>query len=403
MPIICQINTTLNSGSTGRIAEDIGIAAIQNGWQSYIAYGKTSGTSQSHAIRIGDDWNMKFHALATRLFDNHGFASVYATRRFISELDAINPDIIHLHNIHGYYLNAEVLFKYIKKKGIPVVWTLHDCWPLTGHCSYFDYVNCNKWKTGCCFCPNKKGYPASLFLDRSKQNYIRKKELFTSVRNITFVTPSRWLKDIVGKSFFHAYPVRTIYNGVDLSVFRPIEDDSIRMKYDLKPGKRIILGVASTWDRRKGLADFIELNKLIPSDMQIVLVGLNAEQIHSLPKRMKGIKRTENIQELAALYSIADVFVNPTWVDNFPTTNVEALACGTPVVTYRTGGSPEAVSSNTGIVVDKGNISQLYEAIQGIIKKGKEICQQSCRQRAEVLFDKKDRYQDYVELYNTLL
>lgn len=403
MPTICQINTTLNLGSTGRIAEDIGITVMQNGWQSYIAYGKTSGTSQSNTIHIGNEWDMKFHALATRLFDNHGFASVHATHKFINELDAINPDIIHLHNIHGYYLNAEVLFEYIKKKRMPVVWTLHDCWPLTGHCSYFDYVNCDKWKTGCCFCPNKKGYPASVFLDRSKQNYIRKKELFTSIRNITFVTPSHWLEEIVKESFFHPYPVRTIYNGVDLSVFRPVENDSIRMKYGIKPEKRILLGVASTWDRRKGLADFIELNKLISSNIQIVLVGLHAEQIHSLPESMKGIKRTENIQELAALYSTADVFVNPTWVDNFPTTNVEALACGTPVVTYCTGGSPEAVSTNTGIVVEKGNISQLHEAIQGILRKGKGEYQLLCRKRAKELFDKKARYQDYIELYNSLL
>lgn len=403
MATVCQVNTTLNSGSTGRIAEGIGLSAIENGWRSYIAYGKVSGKSMSYAVRIGNDWDLKFHALATRLFDYHGFASAHATRVFIQKLDGITPDVIHLHNIHGYYLNVEILFEFIKKRNIPVVWTLHDCWPMTGHCSYFDYVNCDKWETGCCKCPNQKGYPSSLLIDRSASNYYRKKELFTSVRNITFVTPSNWLNDIVRKSFFCQYPIKTIYNGVDLSVFRPIKDETIRMKYGISAEKRIILGVASTWDRRKGFHDFIELNKQISANMQIVLVGLSAEQMRSLPENMLGINRTENVEELAALYSMSEVFVNPTWVDNFPTTNIEALACGTPVITYSTGGSPEAISADTGRIVEKGNICQLKQAIQDVASRGKVQFMQLCRQRAEKFFDKNDRYKDYINLYKSII
>ena len=397
------INTIANSGSTGRIAEEIGQLAAANGFDCYMAYGRTNNHSQLNTIRIGNGWDCKVHALETRLFDNHGFASKQATRKFIRELEQINPDIIHLHNIHGYYINVEYLFDYLRNTGVPVVWTLHDCWPMTGHCSYFDFVNCDKWKTFCCKCPNKKKYPSSYLLDRSKKNFLKKRKLFTSVKNISFVTPSYWLERVVKQSFFNSYSVKVIHNGVDLTVFRPVVDESVRIKYGLKPEEKIILGVASTWDRRKGLADFMKLHDLLGKKERIVLVGLNDGQIRNLPENVIGIKRTENVKELASLYSIADVFVNPTYVDNFPTTNIEALACGTPVVTYKTGGSPEAVDEATGRVVDKGDVLALHKAISGILHTGKGQYSSLCRQRAEMKFNKDERFQDYIELYNSLL
>lgn len=400
---LCQINVTINSGSTGRIAEEIGQSVINAGWESYIAYGRKSRISTSQLIRIGDEWSIRYHALSTRLFDNHGFASVKATNQFIKDIDRIHPDIIHLHNIHGYYLNVEILFNYLKKKAIPVVWTLHDCWPLTGHCSYFDYVNCNKWQTECDLCPNLKGYPSTLFRDHSKSNFLKKKQIFTSVANITFVAPSYWMKNVLSHSFFKSYPVQVIHNGINIDVFKPIDNKSLIFKYGLDFNKKIILGVASIWDRRKGLDDFIQLSKKLSVNEQIVLVGLSNKQITGLPEGIIGINRTENVDELAALYSVADVFVNPTWVDNFPTTNIEALACGTPVVTYQTGGSSEAVSKDTGLVVEKGNISMLYSSIFEILKKGKGYYSAFCRQRAETLFDRRERNLDYIELYKSLV
>ncbi len=397
------INTSINTGSTGRIAEEIGRLAANNGFDSYIAYGRVNNHSELKTIRIGCDWDFKMHALQSRLMDNHGFASRYATKKFLQQLKQIKPDIIHLHNIHGYYINVGYLFEFLKDVGIPVVWTLHDCWPLTGHCAYFDSVNCCKWQTECCHCPNIKSYPSSVIIDQSKRNFKKKRQLFTSVQNITFVTPSQWLKEIVKQSFFSSYPVKVIYNGVDINTFKPMSNIDIRYKYSIDSGYKIILGVASTWDKRKGLADFINLNQLTAENEKIVLVGLSKEQILSLPSGIIGINRTENINELAALYSIADVFVNPTWVDNFPTTNIEALACGTPVITYRTGGSPEAISEETGIVVNKGDIIGLYNAISKILQIDKEHYKHSCRQRAEALFNKSNRFQDYVELYRSLL
>lgn len=395
------VNTSANSGSTGRIAEEIGQSAMQNGYDSSFASGRLGSESMSQLIKIGNDFDFKMHVIESRLLDNHGFASKSATKRFISDVERIQPDIINLHNIHGYYLNIEILFNYLERSSIPIVWTLHDCWPFTGHCSYFDRYSCYKWQSECNNCPNKKGYPTSILLDRSKSNYYRKKELFNKPERITLVTPSYWLESLVNKSFLNKYPVITIHNGVDLDVFKPNENLGIKKKFGLSEDKKVILGVASTWDRRKGLDDFIELSRQFDDIYQIILVGLNDKQITALPNNIIGIERTENVQQLAELYSTADVFVNPTYVDNFPTTNIEALACGTPVITYKTGGSPESIDEKTGIVVEQGDIPMLLESIKTIAN-NKIQYTEACRKRALKYFSKNERFNDYVELFNTL-
>lgn len=401
------INVSANSGSTGRIAEEIGQTAIAKGYECYFGYGRLGRESKAHLIRIGSDWDVKVHGLESMLFDNHGFGSRNATKRFIQEIERIKPDVINLHNIHGYYLNVEILFEYLAKTDIPVVWTLHDCWPFTGHCSYFDRYHCEKWKTGCYHCPNSKGYPKSLLLDRSKSNYARKKELFNKPKNITFVAVCNWMANNVKASFLGGYPVETIYNGVAVETFRPrIEGleglNGLKAKLGIKEEAKVVLGVASTWDKRKGLDDFITMSVQLPSDYQIILVGLNDKQIANLPSNIIGIKRTENVRQLAELYSLADVFVNPTYVDNFPTTNIEALACGTPVVTYRTGGSPEAIDEKTGVVVNQGEINLLLPAVE-YVANNKSAYTNACRNRAVEHFNKQDRFEDYVNLFNSLI
>lgn len=404
MPTLLQINTSVNTGSTGRIAEEIGITVINKGWDSYIACGRNPRPSKSKVIRIGSDFDVKIHGLCTRLFDNHGFSSTKATCNLVKEIEKIKPDIIHLHNLHGYYLNVEVLFKYLCKTNIPVIWTLHDCWPMTGHCSHFDFVKCNRWETECHDCPNLKAYPSTLFFDRSTHNFYRKKKIFTSYPNITFVTPSEWLKDIVKRSFLKDYNVKVINNGINLSVFKPSEDNNeIRKTYGIPDDVKLIIGVASVWNERKGLYDFITLSKMLKDDEMICLVGLKKEQIKSLPPKIIGIERTDNTRQLAALYSTAYVFVNPTWVDNFPTTNIEAMACGTPVVTYNTGGSPESVLNETGLVVKKGDVAGLYKAISKIEEKGKESFVDICREHVVKNYNKDDRFIDYYNLYKSLI
>lgn len=402
MPILLQINTVVNSGSHGRIAEEIGQLVLAKGWNSYIAYGRNDRPSQSKLLKIGNAVDIKIHGLQTRLLDRHGFGSKKATIKLVEQIKEIKPNVIHLHNIHGYYINIEILFNYLASSRIPVVWTLHDCWTFTGHCSHFDLIGCNKWKTGCFSCPQKTEYPASYLFDNSKRNYSSKYKLFTSVKNLTIVPVSNWLGNLVKKSFLNKYPQHLIYNGVNLGIFTPQNNKSSKIK--LRIGNRVmLLGVASGWSSRKGFEDFISLSNFINPDCVIVLVGLNDKQLKKLPSNIIGVNRTENIQQLAEIYSAADLFLNLTYEDNFPTTNLEALACGTPVLTYNTGGSIEAVTPDTGFIVEKGDLNAVLAAIDIIKTKGKSAYTSYSRERAVNLYNKDDRYMEYLKLYETLI
>jgi putative colanic acid biosynthesis glycosyltransferase len=391
---ILQINTTVNSGSTGRIAEDIGKILISAGHESHFAFGRGNQKSVSNLIKIGSKLDFYLHLIVSLFTDRHGFGSKRATKKFLKQVDVINPDAIGLHNIHGYYLNVEILFKYIKDKDIPILWTFHDCWPFTGHCSY---------NTDCDNCKNcQRKYPTSIFLNQSSRNYDDKKIIFNQVKKLQIITPSIWLKDLVQQSFLK-YPAQCINNGIDLNEFKPSEK-SLKLKDKLQlKNKKIILGVASTWDQRKGLSDFIQLALLLDVNYQIILIGLTSKQIQGLPINIMGVKRTESISELANYYTMADVYVNPTTKDNFPTTNIEALACGTPVITYNTGGSPEAIDKGTGMVIEKEDVIGLYNAIQELVLHTQEQYAKVCRTRAEQLFNKEDRYLDYLKLYEKLI
>ncbi|WOK05365.1 glycosyltransferase [Imperialibacter roseus] len=397
---VLQINSSVNSGSTGRIAEEIGNTLLNEGHQSVIAYGRAGMPSASQSIRIGGQLDIIEHVLLTKLFDRHGFGSKRATKAFVHSLDEV--DIVHLHNIHGYYLHVGELFGWLKETQKPVIWTLHDCWAFTGHCTFFDSVGCEKWQTECHHCPKTKFYPASLGVDNSRSNYQVKKALFSGVRNMTIVTPSKWLQLHLKHSFLRDYPSQVIPNGIDVELFSPKDAKVLRNKLGTA-NKKVILGVASTWDKRKGLADFKSLGKTLDSSWQIILVGLSKKDAGDLPSDILAIPRTESVSELATYYSLADVFVNPTWQDNFPTTNLEALACGTPVITYRTGGSPEAVDNQTGRVVEKGDIDALKSAINEVLATGKVDFSANCVKSARALFNKKDRFTDYVKLYNNIV
>ena len=361
---IVHINT-FPYKATGMIMMNVHKALLKNGQQSYVVWGRGRKPENNNEISIEDNIGIKYHGVYTRLTDKTGFASKRATKALLSELDRIKPDIVHLHNIHGYYVNIEMLFSFLKNKSIKVVWTLHDCWSFTGHCAYFDAVGCEKWKVGCNNCPQKNTYPSSILLDNSSWNWNKKKDLFTGA-DITLVTPSEWLKKLVKQSFLKDYPTIVINNGIDLSVFKPTTDetylDNLRSKYGLDK-RPIILGVASEWTKRKGLFDFVELSQTL-LEYQFVVVGLTEKQIKSIPKTLKGIKRTNNVQELVGLYSLATIFFNPTYEDNYPTTNLEAIACGTPVFTYDTGGSPESIVNGFGKVISKQNfVSEVNDYI----------------------------------------
>lgn len=398
MPKILQVNITANWGSHGRIAERIGQLATSSGWESYIAYGRWANSSKSQLIRIGSMWDERLHGLQSRLFDSHGLASKHATCKLVNQIKSIHPDIIHLHNIHGYYLNYPILFDYLSTCQAPVVWTLHDCWPVTGHCSHFMVTGCKKWKTGCYNCEEKHEYPAAWGIDCSRRNYSIKSKCFNSVENLTLVAVSDWQSGIVGESFLKGKRICRIYNGIDLDTFHPI------MGVWNNQGKKKIIAVASKWTERKGLNDVLRLHRQLGDEYEITIIGLNKRQAENMPKGIKGVIRTDSLEELATNYSSADVFINPTYEDNFPTTNIEALACGTPVVTYRTGGSPEAIDNETGLVVETGNIEALAGAIQEICGRDqREILRQKCRLRAERLYNQEDRFREYIDLYESLL
>ena len=358
-----MINSVCGIRSTGRICTDLALALEEMGHEVRIAYGREQVPDPHSrlAVRIGSERGVKLHGFKARAFDASGFGSRFATARFLNWVREYDPDVIHLHNVHGYYLHVGLLFDYLRTCGKRILWTLHDCWAFTGHAAYCEQANCEKGKTGCSHCPKDWDYPKS-FTDHARRNYARKKALFTGIPNLELVTPSQWLADLCAESFLKEYPVTVIHNGINTDIFRPSDGTALRASLGLT-GKRVILGVAALWEKRKGLDDFVTLSGMLSEQERIVLVGLSERQIQGLPPAILGLPRTNSAQELAALYAMADVYANPTYEDNYPTTNLEAIACGTPVVTYATGGSPESAVLY-GASVPKGDLNALLDALR---------------------------------------
>ena len=339
------INTVCGTGSTGKISQDQYWELRRQGYECKVAWGrkKVGNIPDSDTIQIGTMIDCWIHALSTRIFDNAGFCSTRATKKFIRTVEKYNPDVIYLHNLHGYYLNIQILFEYLKKCHKRIYWTLHDCWSFTGHCAYMTYAQCSKWKSGCNHCPQKRYYPTSYFFDRSKLNFCLKKKIFTDIPNLQLITPSNWLAGLVKQSYLHDYPIVVKRNNIDRNIFKPSSSNIIE-KYNIS-GFKIILCVANVWDVRKGFDDILRLSDIM-QDCKIVVIGLTKKQKKMIERKNNviGIQRTEDQKELAAWYTVATVFFNPTKEDNLPTVNLEAEACGTPVITYDVGGCRETVT-----------------------------------------------------------
>lgn len=361
------INSVYGIGSTGKIIAQQCHKLQEEGNQCLVAYGrKIIPDSSVPSIRIGKPIDYKLHGFFTRCFDFHGFCSKHATIEFLKKVEIYAPDVVWLHNLHGYYINIELLFTWLKKHPeIQVYWTLHDCWTFTGHCSHFTMARCDHWKSGCKNCPQLREYPATYGTDHSKRNYMRKYAAFTGVKNMQLITPSMWLANLTRESFLAEYPVEIVNNTVDKNIFKPTMSD-FRQRLNLE-NKFIVLGVSAKWEQTKGLPDMLKLRERLPSEYVIVLVGATKSQIKSFPDGVIGITRTDNQTELAGIYTVADVFVNPTHQDNYPTVNLEARACGTPVITYNVGGSPE--SAGWEYIVEEGNIEDLVEQIKKLVKR----------------------------------
>ena len=391
-----------NIGSTGKIMLQLSSRSREDGLLHYTAHASSrSNSKQSNdnfQYAIGSRISRNLHRMLGYWSGYKGCFSVNATLLFLRRVSKLKPDIVHLHNLHDSYINLPILFKYLKKRGVKVVWTLHDCWAFTGHCPYFTMVNCNKWLTQCLNCPQYRKYPATFF-DNSSIMYKLKKKWFTGIKDLTIVTPSKWLSDLVKKSFLNSYCVKVIHNGIDLSVFtqtpsRFREERGIVDKF-------IILGVAFDWGKRKGLDVLIELAGMLDERFQLILVGTDKNVEALLPPNIIAISRTNNQQELAAVYSAADVFANPTREEVFGMVNVEALACGTPVITFNTGGCGECIGKNNGIVLNKNDVESLYDAIMSVFK-GEMIISQATKD--ERLYFSLDRMsKEYMDLYTSIV
>lgn len=362
------INSVSGIRSTGRIVKDIADSYISEGHECRIAFGREKAHPDCADIsyRIGNGFNVRINALKTRLLDNEGFNAVNETKKFLKWADKYDPDILWLHNLHGYYINIKLLFDWIKSRPqMEVKWTLHDCWSFTGHCSHFTFVGCEQWKEECIKCCQKNEYPKSILKDNSNKNYINKKKAFCNVKRLSIIVPSFWLADRVKESFLNEYTVKVVHNKIDNDIFKPTQSD-FRQKYSLQR-KIIILGVASAWNDRKGLKDFIKLSNMLSDEYVVVLVGLTKKQIKSMPNSIIGIERTNSTNELAGIYSTSDIFLNLTYEDTYPTVNLEAQACGTPCITYNTGGSVESVLSEN--IIKVGDLSQVINQIERLCKK----------------------------------
>lgn len=398
---ILQINTVAKSGSIARIMSGITECGLENGHEMYIAFGRGDAEGKAIYYKCANDINVVGHVLRNFFLGESGFGSAKDTKTFIQWIEQIKPDVIHLHNIHGFYINVELLFDYIKKKQIPVVWTFHDCWPFTGHCAYYDSVGCDKWKSHCQTCDiHRSAYPYALFKDNSYAAYERKRGAFTGVSNLTIITPSHWLEKEVKESFLKGYTVHVIPNGIDTDTFVPLKDKAVRHKYGIAEDRKVILGVANRWEPRKGLSYFLRLAEDLQDNYLIVLVGMAKRQATQLNRkysdRILALPRTNNVQELVELYNCADVFVNPTLEDNFPTTNLEAMACGIPVITFNTGGSAECITQESGISVEKGNYQELLNVLLDF--SAYKFTRETCAKQAQT-YNKNKQYCKYFEIY----
>ena len=394
---IAFINSVAGFGSTGKLVSTLSMMDEVDG---KVYYGRKKDSSNAISMRFTGDIGNVTHAIGTYFFDDHGFYNAMETKRMLKDLDEFNPDIVHLHNLHGYYVHVGVLFDYLKRKNKKVIWTLHDCWSFTGHCAHYDGIGCDKWKSKCYDCPITNEYPFSWNKHNVTKNYERKKEVFTSIKdNLTIVTPSYWLEEQVKQSFLKECHVMTIHNGINLNDFKYTES-SFREKYHLEDSF-IVLAVASVWDMTKGIEDLKELANSLPENMQLVVVGGTLSSNTTTIENALCIPRTNTVKELCEIYSASDAFINLTKQDTFPTVNIEALACGLPVITYKTGGSPEILTEKTGIVVEKNNIEKMKEVLIELAKNNSFKIEDCIEVASHYSLDK--MYESYLGLYKKVM
>lgn len=396
----------LHTGSTGRIMFEIAQCARAAGHEVntyspclYQLGGAATLPAIKHHGYFGSAGENRLHVLLAKATGFHGCFSTFATRQLLKDLDDFRPDVIHLHNLHNWTVDVGCLFAYIKKRNMKVVWTLHDCWSMTGRCAYFTIAGCDRWKTGCHHCPSLESYP-SAYVDQSRILWNLKKKWFAGIENMLIITPSQWLADIVKQSYLAEYPLKVVNNGIDLNVFK-VTEENVKNHYGIEAEDHMVLGVAFDWTERKGLDVFIRLAERLDKNYRILLVGTDDSVDKQLPDNIISIHRTNNAQELALLYNAADVFINPTREDIYSMTNLEALACGTPVITFRTGGAPETVDESCGSVIDCDDAEALEKEVIRVCTE-QPYTREACVSWAKH-FDMHKRFEDYVRIYEKIV
>ncbi len=396
---VLQINAVYGQGSTGVIVKDIDEALQENGYKSFVAYANCN-TIPNNGFKIGNKIDHKVHGMLTRTLGKQAYSSVLSTNKLLRYIDIINPDVIHLHNLHSNYINLNMLLKYIIKNDIKTVITLHDCWFFTGKCFHYIADQCTKWQTECNTCPRLKKDVPSWFFDQTSKVFNDKKRYFELISDLVVVGVSNWISNEAKKSFFKDKEIATIHNGVDTVIFKPMESN-FRKKNNIED-KFVILGMANKWLLPNNNPSLKYISNNLGENYVLVLVGCSEAEKHNLPANVIGLGYVNNKEELARIYSMADVFVNTTWEDSFPTVNIESISCGTPVITFDSCGSPEAIDKDTGLIVPQGNYKQLWKAIMEIKQKGKHYYQQRCVEYGREKYNKNDRYTDYILLYEEI-
>lgn len=403
MPTLVQFNPVANWGSTGRLTEDIGDVAMASGWASYIAFGRQFNPSTSHLLPVGGRVSVIAHTLKTRLFDRQGFGSYCATKKLLKKFDEIKPDVFQFHNVHGNFLNLPLVLNYATQKDIPIVWSLHDCWSMTGHCSHFIGIGCEKWKTVCHHCPLKSQYPNSWLLDSSRRNYRDKKRLIEAVPRITIISGSEWLAGIAAQSYFKGRSINVIPDGIDTDIYQPRKNgEELRRKLGLE-GKFVILATGTGWGEAKGLYDYGKLRAMLSDDYAILLVGMSPSWLEKVPEGVIGLPRTKTPVELSEYYSMADCVMSLSRMESFGLTPVEGYACGTPAIVYDTTALPELITPETGFVAKFLDVADVKEKVEMMRAKGKAFYSKKCREIAVEKYDRKKCYGEYLKLYNNLI
>lgn len=403
MPTLVQFNPVANWGSTGRLTEDIGDVVMDAGWDSYIAFGRQFNPSKSHLLQVGGKMSVWSHTLKTRLFDRQGFGSYCATKKLLKQFDEIKPDVFQFHNLHGNFLNLPLVLKYATENDIPIVWSLHDCWSMTGHCAHFVRIGCDRWKTECHDCPLKGEYPNSWLLDASRQNYREKKSLIEAIPRLAIISGSEWLAGIAAQSYFKGRDIHFIPDGIDVEIYQPrTNGDELRRKLGLE-GKFVILATGTEWTEDKGLSDYGKLRKLLSSDYAIVLVGMSPDALERVPEGVIGLPRTKTPVELSEYYSMADCVMSLSKMESFGLTPVEGYACGTPAIVYDTTALPELITPETGFVAKFLDVADVKEKVELMREKGKAFYTKKCREIAEEKYDRRKCYHEYMNVYESLL